>query len=329
MTASTLRRLGSTDIEISPIGLGCWQMGGGGMTGQVWSKLGQQTATEIVQTAIDGGITWCDTAEAYGNGRSERMLSTALTDSGIAPGTVRIATKWRPTGRRAANIGRTIEDRLNALQGYPIDLHQIHMPYGSFSSLDAQLDAMADLAEAGKIGQIGVSNFNAAQLERAHLRLQARGLVLASNQVQINLLHRDIETNGVLATARRLRISLIGYSPLRLGILTGRFHDAPESLARLPRGRWLMMGGFQRGMLARTQPLIDELRRIADSHGVKPAQIALAWVINNYGNTVVCIPGASKPAQAAESAAVLDLRLTDSELAALNDLSRPRRYRLA
>jgi aryl-alcohol dehydrogenase-like predicted oxidoreductase len=316
------RRLGRTDLDISPIGLGCMQMASRGMFRRVFPTMPQQRATEIVRTAMDGGINWFDTAEAYGNGQSERALSTALKNLDVQPGTVRIATKWLPVRRTAASIADTIEDRLDALQGYPIDLHQVHSPYGNLSSLDAQIDAMADLADAGRIRHVGVSNFNAAQLERAHLRLQARGQVLAANQVQISLLHRKIETNGVLATARRLGITLIGYSPLRLGILTGRFHDSPGSLGRLPRGRWLMMGGFQRGLLTRTQPLVDELRRIGDAHGVRPGQVALAWVITNYGNTVVCIPGASSPSQAAQSAEAMDLRLTPAELAALNARSR-------
>lgn len=313
------RQLGRTGVPITPIGLGCMQFSVGGPAGLVYPGMAQDRATEIVGAALRGGINWFDTAEGYGNGRSERLLSGALRSLDIPPGSVRIATKWTPWARRSSSIALTIHNRLDALQGYPIDLHQIHMPIGSLSSLESQVDAMADLAETSRIGHVGVSNFSAGQMELAHIRLQKRGLVLASNQVQISLLHRDIETNGVLATARRLGVTLIGYSPLRQGILTGRFHDDPDALRSLPLARRLMIGGSGRRLLRRTEPLISELRRIADVHGVRPGQVALAWVINNYGDTVVCIPGASKPSQAAESAAVLDLELSEAELAALNE----------
>ena len=320
MTSTTrLRGLGRTDLEISPIGLGGMQMGGRGLIERVFPAMPQEQATAIVRAALDGGITWFDTAEMYGKGQSERALTTALRDLGVEPGTVRVATKWSPLGRTAANIGRTIADRQAALQGYPIDLYQIHMPH-ALSSLDAQVDAMADLADAGLVGSIGVSNFNARQLERAALRLATRGHVLASNQVQINLLHRGIETRGVLRVAQEHGITLIGYSPLRQGLLTGRFHEDPEAFAALPPLRRAALGG--RRAITRTAPLMRELSAIAASHGVTPAAVALAWVITRYGDTVVCIPGATSPRQAAANAEVMDLRLSEAELAALDEHGR-------
>jgi aryl-alcohol dehydrogenase-like predicted oxidoreductase len=316
-----LRQLGNTDVAVTPIGLGCMQFSVSGMAGLIYPGMQPDQATEIVKAALDGGINWFDTAEMYGHGKSERLLSRALHALDLQPGSVRIATKWTPMGRRASNIIRTVHDRLDALQGYPIDLHQIHTPRGSLSSLEAQLDAMADLAEAKQIGHVGVSNFSAGQMELAHVRLRKRGLVLASNQVQISLLHRDIETNGVLSTARRLGITLIGYSPLRQGILTGRFHDDPTTVRDLPLTRRLITGLPDPRVLRRSEPLIIALRRIAVAHDATPAQVALAWVISNYGDTVVCIPGASRASQATESAAVMDLELSDAELTALNQAS--------
>jgi aryl-alcohol dehydrogenase-like predicted oxidoreductase len=311
------RRLGETDLEVTPIGLGCWQFGGRVPGGRIFPAMDPATATAIVGAARTGGIDWFDTAEAYGRGESERQLAAALRRLGVRPGQVRVATKWAPWARTAGHIGRTIGDRLEALGGYPIDLYQIHQPVGGLSSVDAQIDAMADLVEAGQIRHVGVSNFGAARMERAHRRLRERGIALASNQVRINLLDRRIETNGVLATARRLGISLIGYSPLAQGVLTGRFHDDPDSLRRLSPPRRLVVGG--RRAVTRSAALVEELRKIAAAHGVKPGQVALAWVIQAYGDDVVCIPGASRPEQAAESAQVLELELTAQELTVLND----------
>ncbi len=315
------RSLGRTDIKITPIGLGCMQFAGTGLVARwFYPPLEQPTVTKIVEAAVRGGIDWFDTAEMYGRGRSERALTTALGELEVAPGGVRIATKWAPALRTAHSITRTIDDRLAALQGYPIDLHQIHLPHGSLSSLTAQLRAMARLAHQHKITAIGVSNFSARQLELAHRVLAEQGLTLASNQVQISLLHRAVERNGVLDLARRLGITLIAYSPLRSGLLTGRFHDAAARSELL----WFRRraGGFDDTALRRTGPLIEELRAIGQTHGVTVSQVALAWLITFYGETVVAIPGASKPSQATEAAAAMDLTLSDAELRRLDQLSR-------
>ncbi|TDE15841.1 aldo/keto reductase [Jiangella asiatica] len=317
----TTRRLGRTDFEITPIGLGCLPFGGPGVTDRFYATITQPVATEIVRAALAGGITWFDTAEMYGKGHCERTLTTALREHGIEPGRVTIATKWTPLLRRASSIGRTIGARHAALQGYPVDLHQIHMPHGGFSSIASQVRTMAELRAAGKIGAIGVSNFSAAQMERAHQVLREYGLPLASNQVQINFVERGIEREGVLEAARRLGVTLIAMSPLRTGLFTGAFHDDPSRLTSMRRIR-RRLAGFNARTLARTAPLIDELRAIGTAYGATVGQVALSWLTTFYGDTVVAIPGASKPRHAAESAAAMDLRLTEKELDRLDELSR-------
>jgi aryl-alcohol dehydrogenase-like predicted oxidoreductase len=269
----------------------------------------QPTVDTIVKAALDGGITWFDTAEAYGHGRSERALSNALTSSGIKPGDVTIATKWAPLGRTANSITRTIDDRLRALHPFPVDLYQIHMPFGSLSPLRAQLQAMASLAAAHQVGAVGVSNFSARQMELANTELANRGIALASNQVQINLLQRNIESNGVLDTARRLGVTLIAYSPLRSGVLTGKFHDDPRLVAHMPRKRRRLFARNLEGLV----PLIEGLRETAAAHSATVGQVALAWLTAYYGDTVVAIPGASKPQHAAEAAGAMRIALSEQE----------------
>jgi aryl-alcohol dehydrogenase-like predicted oxidoreductase len=319
------RRLGKTDIEISPIGLGCWQFSQGkGLTGSMWAVLDQGTIQAVVGKALESGINWFDTAEVYGNGRSEKTLGIALRRLNVRPGQVVIATKWLPLLRTAANIPRTIDTRLSCLQGYPIDLYQIHLPW-SFSSIPAQMREMGRLLRAGKIRSIGVSNFSAHQMEKANDAVRAEGMVLASNQVSISLLDRRIEKNGIIEAARKLGITLIAYSPLAQGLLSGRYHENPALAASLPAGRRSRLSPASRGFtpesLAHTAPLVRELRTIGSSHGVSVSQVALAWLITYYGDVVVAIPGASRPEQADEIAAALSLRLTEKELVRIEEIS--------
>jgi aryl-alcohol dehydrogenase-like predicted oxidoreductase len=312
------RELGRTGIQISPIGLGGAQFSGGGMS-TFW-ELPQSQVDTIITAALDGGITWFDTAEGYGSGRSERSLSAGLTHAGKKPGDVVVATKWTPFRRTARNIARTIDERITNLAPFPIDLYQIHLPYGSLSSIRSQVRAMGRLAAAHEVGAVGVSNFSARQMEIAHAELAKQGIQLASNQVQINLLHRKIETNGVLETARRLGITLIAYVPLKSGLLTGKFHADHELLAKLPRMRRMMLGMSDK-KIERTAPLIDGLREIARVHSVTVGQVALAWLITYYGDTVIAIPGASKPYQAEEAAGAMKVALSEEETHRLAELS--------
>jgi aryl-alcohol dehydrogenase-like predicted oxidoreductase len=311
------RPLGQTGMKVTPIGLGVMQFSGGsGVSNMLFPDLSQEDMNGIVQTALDGGIDWFDTAEMYGRGRSEQGLSTALHTLDMEDDKVIIGTKWFPIFRTAGNIPRSIDDRLRFLDGYTIDLYMVHQPY-SFSSPEAEMDAMADLVEAGKIRSVGVSNFSADRMRRAHAALEKRGLTLAVNQVQYSLLHRKIESDGVLETARELGVTIVAWSPLARGILSGKYHNHPEIYNQLPFGRKMMM----RGMVNGSGLVIEGLNTIAEKYEVTPAQVALNWIINFQGETVVAIPGASKARQAEESAGVMSFRISDKELAQLDNLS--------
>jgi aryl-alcohol dehydrogenase-like predicted oxidoreductase len=317
------RRLGRTDIEITPIGLGCWQFAqGANFIARAWDTLGEETIRGVVQAAMRSGINWFDTAEAYGNGRSEQKLAEALGSLGVKPGAVVIATKWQPFLRSARSIASTIGRRIECLAPYAIDLYQVHNPM-SFSSIPAQMKEMAKLLAAGKIKSVGVSNFSAKQMQAAHDSLAAEGIVLASNQVRFNLLDRKIERNGVLEAARKLGVTIIAWSPLAQGILTGRFHEDPASMKKAS-GMRRMMNRLGPRTLERTRPLVDELRAIARAHGAGISQVALSWEVSFHGETVVAIPGASRPAQAEQAAAAADLALSPKEIARIDELSRPR-----
>ncbi len=214
--------------------------GGGGLLGRVFPIIPQEEKNAIIKAALDGGINWFDTAELYGGGVSERSLATGLKAAGKSDKDVIVATKWLPFLRTAGNIPHSINNRLEYLGGFSIANYMVHQPY-SFSSPEAEMNAMADLVEAGKIRSVGVSNFSPTRMRRAHAALAKRGLPLAVNQVRYSLLSRKIETNGVLETAKELGVTIIAYTPLERGLLSGKYHKNPELLSRMSGWRKMDM----------------------------------------------------------------------------------------
>ena len=312
------RLLGKTNIEVTPIGLGMMEFaGGGGLMGSVFPKISQEEKNATVRAGLDGGINWFDTAELYGAGVSEASLATALKAAGKTDQDVVVATKWWPLFRTAGNIPRTIEDRIRFLDGYRIGLYMVHQPFG-LSSREAEMDEMAKLVKSGRIRSVGVSNFNPDQMRRAHRRLQEYGLPLAVNQVRYSLLDRSIENNGVLETAGELGVTIIAYTPLESGLLTGKYHKNPDLLkqksffwrARLCRG------------IEKSRKLVSALEEIAARYHVTSAQVALNWVISVHGNRIVTIPGVTRVSQAQESAGAMNFTMSGDEMARLGELSR-------
>jgi aryl-alcohol dehydrogenase-like predicted oxidoreductase len=303
---------------VSPIGLGMMEFGGGGgLVAAPFPVIRQEDKNAAVRAGLDGGINWFDTAELYGNGVSEASLAKALKAAGKKDQDVIVATKWWPLFRTAGSIRRTIQDRIRFLDGYSIGLYMVHQPFG-LSSKEAEMEAMADLVEAGKIHSVGVSNFSPEQMRRAHRTLEKRGLPLAVNQVRYSLMDRKIETNGTLDTAKELGVTIIAYTPLGFGLLTGKYHKNPDLL----RKKSFYTRVRLQGSIEKSRALVTALEEIGTRHNATPGQVALNWVIHWQGDLVVTIPGVTNVAQAEQNAGAMKFTLSDDEMAALDELSR-------
>lgn len=306
-------RLGASGLAVSALGAGTWQWGDRNLWGY-----GMQYAEAEVAAAYAAsraaGITFFDTAEVYGRGTSERLLGKLVSED-PAGGEVVVATKYAPLPYRlsARSINAAVAASLARLGRPRIDLYQVHWPY-SLMRLETLMNALADQVEAGRIGAIGVSNYGAQRMRRAHALLARRGVPLASNQVHYSLLNRKVEHNGVLGACHELSVRLIAYSPLEQGLVTGKFHRAEARPGRMRR----LMSGINARRLRQTLPAVELLGRIGAAHGDKTeAQVALRWLIQRGA---LPIPGAKNAAQAEANAGALGWQLTPEEMAALDAL---------
>jgi aryl-alcohol dehydrogenase-like predicted oxidoreductase len=224
---------------------------------------------------------------------------------------VLIATKFPPTPfARAGSLPRELEKSLARLERGSVELYQIHFPI-PWMSIPKLMDLMADAVEAGKVKAVGVSNYSAEQMRLAHAVLARRGIPLASNQVEYSLLHRQPEVDGVLAACRELGITLIAYSPLASGALTGKYSTRVRAT-----GMRRFFGTFRGKGIEAVQPVVNLLREIGGRYDRSPSQVALRWLIEN--ESVLPIPGAKNGKQAAENAGALSFSLTPAEIAALD-----------
>ena len=311
------RRLGKTDIEITPIGLGAMEFSGGkGPIKYILSAVPHEQQDEVIKVALDSGMNWIDTAEIYGSGESEKAVSRGLQAARKSPGDVIITTKWLPIVRRAKSMRKSAAKSTQRLHPYPIDLYLVHRPE-SLSSVKTQMDEMAKLVDSGIIRAVGVSNFSANRMRKAHEALAERGIPLAANQMHFSLVKRNIEFNGMLDTAKELGITIIAYTPLGQGSLTGHLHKNPGLLEEMPRFRRSRL----RGQLKKTKPLIDALEAIALEHEATIAQIVLNWTVNYHGETIVSIPGATKTYQAEDNANAMRISLTKEQMETISTLS--------
>jgi aryl-alcohol dehydrogenase-like predicted oxidoreductase len=321
------RRLGTSDLEITPVVLGAWAIGG-----SMWGGQNERDAIAAIHASLDQGINLIDTAAVYGTGASEEIVGKALRDRRDRDRTL-VATKcgliWDSTdgtfrfemidvdGRpraihhdmRPQAVRAGCEASLRRLERDVIDLYQIHWPDPGIRTEDSFGELLA-LRDEGKIRWIGVSNFSAEQLR------VAKGVAgIVSDQPQYNLLDRGIEAE-VLPLCRQEQVGVISYSPMARGLLSGKFGAEHHFAANDHRGglRW-----FKPETLPRVQAALERARPMASAYGVSLANLAVAWVTSAPGITAAIV-GARDAAQAVENARAADIRLSDGDRATLSEL---------
>lgn len=312
--------LGGSGVAVTKLGIGAWSWGDTTYWNDFqWDDRKLKAAKGAFDASIDSGITFFDTAEVYGAGVSGAINSESLLGRFIKERQqkeevdVAIATKfaalpWR-FGR--GSVLSALKSSLSRLGVSSVESYQLHWP-GIWGN-EGYLDGLADAYEQGLVKSVGVSNYSEKRLRDAYKLLKNRGVPLASNQVNYSLIYRTPEENGVKAACDELGITLIAYSPIAQGALTGKY--TPANPPTGPRGRI-----YTSAFLSKLQPLINKIKEIGGSYDKTPTQVVLNWLICQ-GN-VVPIPGAKNAEQASEFAGALGWSLTEQEVEELRSLAR-------
>ncbi len=303
--------LAGSDVKIPVLGVGTWAWGDRstwGMGGYD-AALSEGSIADAWAASIDAGVTFFDTAEVYGGGRSESIIGQLLADDPERAAKVQIATKFIPMPWKV-DVRRSLMSSLRASLdrlGLPaVDLYQIHGPI-SLRGHGALADALADAHAAGLVRAVGVSNYSERETRAMARALEERGLKLATNQIEFSLLRRIPETSGLLSACAELGVIPLAYSPIGQGRLTGKYHAG-----NLPPGR----RNFSNHPMEVVERVVAVLRRIGEAHdGRTPSQVALRWIM---AKGAVPIPGAKNADQAAANAGALGWELTAEEVADLD-----------
>jgi aryl-alcohol dehydrogenase-like predicted oxidoreductase len=306
--------LGQNGPTVTALGIGTWAWGD-----KLFWNYGNDYGASQVQAAfeatLEAGISFFDTAEVYGLGESESLLGRFMKQLGRP---AQIATKYFPVPWRLTtqSVSEALTASLNRLQVERVELYQVHQPFGFFMSQETLMNALADEVQRGRIAAVGVSNYSADQMREAHGYLAARGVPLAVNQVQYSLLQRKIERNGVLDTARQLGVTILAYSPLAQGLLTGKY--TPEQSFQFNDARRIDPR-FSKSGLEKIAPVVQLLNQMGEKYDRTPAQVALNWLI---AQGVVPIPGAKTAQQAQQNAGALGWSLSAEEVAQVEQVTR-------
>jgi len=296
-------------LHATEMGVGAWAWG----DKIIWNYGGSYSNEDVrgaFDISLEKGVRLVDTAEVYGRGRSERLIGEFLKETEVP---VLLATKFMPFPWRFRKkaLLRSLRRSLERLDVESVDLYQIHWPIPPIS-IETWMNELASAVQEGLTRTVGVSNYDQSQMLQAYSALARHDIPLASNQVEYHLLDRRVEKNGLLARCHELDIRLIAYSPLGMGLLTGKYTvDSP------PPG---MRGRRFSRILPKLPPLLKLMTQIGQDHGGKSnAQIALNWLICKG---TMPIPGAKNAKQAEANAGALGWRLTEDQVAALDEASK-------
>jgi aryl-alcohol dehydrogenase-like predicted oxidoreductase len=317
------KKLGHTDLQLTNIGLGTWAIGGPCQFG--WGPQDDSQAIAAILTALEKGINWIDTAPIYGLGHSEELIGRALRQTSQKP---LIATKcsllWDKKGLKvnclkSGSVRRECHASLKRLGVEVIDLYQIHRPIPD-EDIEEAWEEMTRLIEAGHVRYLGVSNFNAEQIERVQ-----QIHPVASLQPLYNMLHREIE-DKMLGHCAEHNIGVIVYSPMQRGLLTGSF--SYERLKSLPDDDYRKKTrDFQEPLFSATLDLVEGLCNIANQNGRTPAQLAISWVLRRKEVTAAIV-GARSPGQIAETVQAGGWTVADEDIEKIEQLLKQRQEKI-
>jgi aryl-alcohol dehydrogenase-like predicted oxidoreductase len=314
------RKLGNSDLHITPVGYGAWAIGGSGWQFG-WGSQDDSDSIAAIHRSLELGVNWIDTAAVYGLGHSEEVVARALkTWPGQRPYVfTKCGLRWDTQGNvrkvlSADSIQREVEDSLRRLSVNVIDLYQIHWPPDPDSSeLEEGWSTLASLQRQGKVRWIGVSNFGVQQLRRAQDIADVTSL-----QPQYSLLHAEIE-DQVLPYCLREGIGVIVYSPMASGLLTGAM--TRERAAKLPADDWRKNHpDFTEPQLSRNLALVERLREIGRAHNRSAGEVAIAWTLHNPAVTGAIV-GARNARQAGGVMLAGELHLSDEEVTEIETFS--------
>lgn len=300
------------NIALPALGIGTWAWGDSLFWG-FGSDYGETEVRQAFEAAIANGASFFDTAEVYGLGKSEQLLGQFLQQT-TQP--VQIATKYFPLpwrfGKQA--VADALTASLERLGVEQIALYQVHMPFDFFMGQSTLMEALAEEVKRGRILSVGVSNYSATQMQQAYDYLARYDVPLAVNQVRYSLLARQIEQNGVLDKARELGVTILAYSPLAQGLLTGKYTPDNTEVT----GARKLDPKFSASGLSKIEPLLDLLKQLAQKYQKTTVQVALNWLI---AQGVIPIPGAKNPRQAAENAGAMGWQISTEDFEQLSLLS--------
>lgn len=303
------KRLGNSDLDITPLGIGAWAIGGGGWAFG-WGPQDDQDSINAIRAALDAGMNWIDTAAVYGLGHSEQVVAEALKGYAKRP---YVFTKcervWNEKGEigkslKAESIRREVEDSLRRLKVDVIDLYQIHWPEPD-EDIEEGWAEMARLKEQGKVRWIGVSNFNEQQMKRAQAIAP-----ITSLQPPYSMVQREIE-ESILPHAAATNVGVIVYSPMKNGLLSGRM--TKQRVENLPDDDFRRRSPyFQEPRLTATLAMVDDLGAMANKYGCTVGEIAIAWTLRHPAVTgaIVGLRNAGQ-VEGVMKAATLNIDATD------------------